>query len=364
MPDIISEEFLRYSRQMVLPQVGELGQTKLKAARILCVGAGGLGAPVLLYLAAAGVGTIGIADADTVDVTNLQRQILYQLQHIGQGKVHSAVTMLQALNPQLNYHEYAEAVTLPNAHDLLQDYDIIVDASDNFKTRYLLNDVCCALNKPLVQASVQQFQGQCSVFCVPGGPCYRCLFPEVPSAAIPNCAEAGVLGVVPGILGGIQATEVLKLILGIGESLIGRVLTFDALALKFNEFKLQAATDCMCVTDRGRITKVLAATETNHDLEELSVSAFKTTLQQTPDTILLDVREASEYMIGSIAGACHIPIGQLEQRLIELDLTKSIIVYCQQGIRSRAAAAILRAAGALKVYSLAGGYVRYHADSS
>lgn len=357
-----SDEHTRYSRHFNLPLVGPTGQQQLKAARVLCIGAGGLGCPVLLYLAAAGVGTLGIVDHDIVDLSNLQRQVLYTTQDIGQPKAIAAKTRLHALNPHCTVISHSVALTHDNALALIQDYDIVVDGTDNFAARYLINDACFHLQKPLVYAGIFQFEGQCSVFNVTNNPCYRCLYAAPPPPGLmPNCAEGGVLGVLPGILGTLQANEVLKLILGIGTPLVGRLLTVDALTLQFQEFAVQKNPDCCLCTHHQPFESLpyhAATTCAQQPLEmeqdTISVREFYALQQQQADFVLLDVREPYEHQ-GSNIGGILIPLAQLPACLDKLDKSKSYIVYCRVGERSHFAMTLMQAAGFNSVKNLAGG---------
>lgn len=362
------DELLRYSRHFSLPHVGVEGQQRLRDAKVLCIGAGGLGSPLLLYLAAAGVGTIGIVDNDVVDVTNLQRQVLYTTDNIGQKKVFSAKTKLQALNPHINVITHDEHLIADNALQIIRQYDIVADGTDNFATRYLVNDACYHLKKPNVYASIFQFEGQCSIFSAPNGPCYRCLYDSPPPAGlIPNCAEGGVFGVLPGLLGTLQATEVLKLILGIGDPLIGRLLTIDTLTMRFREFALQRNPDCRLCTHQQPF-----ATLPDHDIgvcqmntapatatvAAISVQELAELQKNHAKFILLDVREPYEYDICNLQGKL-IPIGELPQRLNELDKDSMIIAHCKGGGRSTRACLLLQEAGFSDVRNLTGGVVAW-----
>jgi molybdopterin/thiamine biosynthesis adenylyltransferase/rhodanese-related sulfurtransferase len=342
---LITEE--RYKRHILLPEVGVAGQQKLSSAKVVCIGAGGLGSPVLLYLAAAGVGTLGILDDDVVDVSNLQRQIIYREQDIGDKKVHCAKRHLSSMNSSLLIHTYEQRLTQQNAMSLLSDYDIVIDCTDNFASHYLINDACFHLKKPLVAASIYQFEGQCSVFLAPDGPCYRCLYPLIPDN-IPSCQEAGVLGVLPGLLGSIQATEVIKLILGIGQSLMGRLLTVNALTMQFHEFELKRNPEC-------HHQSLFYVQESCYmQIEEVTVSELLELQKQKIDLLVLDVREPSEYEADHMNGKL-IPLGQLSDRLDELDRDQLIIVHCKSGGRSSRAVAYLMGEGFKNVKNLKGG---------
>src|SRR5271163_4992529 len=323
LPKLSNEEIARYSRHPILPEVGMEGQQKLKAAKVLCVGTGGLGAPLALYLAAAGVGTIGLVDFDTVDASNLQRQIIHSTATVGKLKVDSAEIMLKGLNPFLNVVKHNVMLTSANALEIFKDYDVIADGTDNFQTRYLVNDACVLLDKPNAYGSIFRFEGQASVFGTKEGPCYRCLYPEPPPPGlVPSCAEGGVLGILPGLVGVIQATETIKLILGIGEPLIGRLLLYDALAMRFRELKLRKNPECPICGDHRTITKLIdyhqfcgvpspnqapAAQETKVNEGEIGVIELKEKLDRGDKFVLIDVREPHEYKICNIPGAKLIP---------------------------------------------------------
>lgn len=344
-----TEEIKRYSRHLILSEIGEAGQRKLKSAKVLVVGAGGLGCPVLQYLAAAGVGTIGIVDFDVVEESNLQRQVLYTAEDAGKQKAIVAKTKLAAQNPHIVLHSHAVALDSGNALELFSAYDIIVDGSDNFATRYLVNDACVILKKPLVFASIFKFEGQVSVFNYNNGPTYRCLYPEPPAPGdVPNCSEIGVIGVLPGIAGTLQANEVIKLITGIGELLSGKLLSFDALSMQFNIFRVKA------VAANQAISKLIDYEAFCRVVKEISAAELKQKLNASTDLQLVDVREPSEYNSKNIGGLL-IPIGTLEQNLHRLDREKEIVVHCASGVRSRKAAELLMKSGFEKVYSLKNG---------
>jgi len=361
-----NEELQRYNRHFSLPNVGVEGQQRLRAAKVLCVGAGGLGSPLLLYLAAAGIGTLGIIDDDVIDTSNLQRQILYATADVGQKKTLCAKTKLQALNPHINIVTYDERLTVVNALEIISKYDIIADGSDNFATRYLVNDACFHLKKPNVYASIFQFEGQCSIFSAPNGPCYRCLYDTPPPAGlVPNCAEGGVFGILPGLLGTLQATEVLKLILGIGDPLIGRLLTVDALTMRFGEFTLQRNPDCRLCTHQQPFTLnnnigvcQMNTTPSASSISAISVKELAELKKNNANFVLLDVREPYEYDICHINGKL-IPLGELPQRLTELDKNSSIIIHCRSGGRSATACMLLQAAGFKDVRNLTGGILAW-----
>lgn len=359
-----AEERLRYSRHLLLPEVGLEGQERLKSARVLCIGAGGLGSPAALYLAGAGVGTIGLVDFDRVELSNLHRQILHGTADVGRPKTESARDRIAAANPHVEVRVHTCRFESSNAEKILRDYDLVVDGSDNFATRYLTNDVAAFARKPSIYGSIFRFDGQVTVFAPHlGGPCYRCLFPEPPpSGAVPNCAEAGVLGVLPGVIGTLQATEALKLILGIGDPLLGRLLHFDALKMNFRQFNLQRDPACPVCGDSPSITAPIdyeqfcqgEDTFSPND-PEIDVHALRRKMTEGDSWILLDVREPFELEVARVEGATLIPLGQLPDRLAELDREKEILVMCHSGMRSQQAAEFLRAAGFARVASVAGG---------
>jgi len=363
LPKLSHEEILRYSRHLILPDVGLEGQRKLKAARVLLIGAGGLGSPAALYLAAAGVGTLGIVDFDVVDKTNLQRQILHGTDTVGVPKLESARRRVQDLNPNVQVELFETRLTSQNALDIIREFDVVADGTDNFPTRYLVNDACVLLGKPNVYGSIFRFEGQASVFYAKEGPCYRCLYAEPPPAGlVPSCAEGGVLGVLPGIIGSIQAMETIKFILGRGELLIGRLLLFDALRLKFRELKLERDPDCPVCGRNPTVTSLIdyeafcgVGAEPVYDGAEVTALDLKQELEAGKPILLLDVREPHEYEIASIEGARLIPLGELPERLRELDDHAEIVTHCHHGARSLKALEILRAAGFSKVRSLKGG---------
>jgi molybdopterin/thiamine biosynthesis adenylyltransferase/rhodanese-related sulfurtransferase len=348
----------RYQRHLQLPEVGEAGQEQLRAARVLVVGAGGLGCPILQYLAAAGVGTLGIADADTVADSNLQRQILYGPADVGQPKAATAARKLAQLNPLVNYEVHPTRADFGNVRELVNQYDVVVDGSDNFPTRYLLNDACVSLGKPLVSGAIYRFEGQVSVFNYQGGPTYRCLFPTPPGAAeVPDCNTTGVLGVLPGLIGCVQAAETLKVLLGLGEVLSGRLWVLDTLTmhprtLKFRRHEMQAAIN-LDTADRADYAELCQA-----PAPRLSPAALRRLLAETATPpLLLDVREPHEYAAGHLPGAVLLPLGELEARAPEIPADQPIVVYCQRGGRSARAAALLRGPlGHTEVQELAGGY--------
>ncbi len=360
------EEIRRYGRHLIMPEVGLEGQKKLKAARVLLIGAGGLGSPLALYLGAAGVGTIGIVDFDVVDYSNLQRQILHSTGDVGRPKLDSARERIHALNPHVDVETHDTALNSGNALEIFRGYDIIVDGTDNFPTRYLVNDACVLLNKPNVYGSIFRFEGQASVFHAAHGPCYRCLYGEPPPPGlVPSCAEGGVLGVLPGIIGTIQAAETIKVILGTGTSLIGRLLLFDALSMKFREVKLRKNPNCpICgdhptnreLIDYQQFCGITPEPEGTRELSpfEISVGDLKDSIDRGDDLLLLDVREPHEYEIANLDGYL-IPLNDLPARVNELDSSRTIVVYCHHGNRSGRAVAFLRQMGFKKVKNMVGG---------
>jgi molybdopterin/thiamine biosynthesis adenylyltransferase/rhodanese-related sulfurtransferase len=364
-----NDEILRYSRHLIMPEVGMEGQQKLKAARVLCIGAGGLGSPLALYLAAAGVGTLGIVDFDVVDFTNLQRQIIHSTADVGRKKLDSAAEKLQAINPFVNVKKIETRLSSENALELFREFDIVADGTDNFPTRYLVNDACVLTGKPNVYGSIFRFEGQASVFATEEGPCYRCLYPEPPPPGlVPSCAEGGVLGILPGLVGVMQATEVIKLILGAGEPLIGRLLLIDALGMKFRELKLRKNPDCPACGKHPTITKLIdynefcgirgeeKAVETG--IPEMQVEELKRRLDAGENLFVLDVREPHEYQICNIGGHL-IPLGDLPKRVNELDSSREIVAHCRSGVRSAKAVGFLQQAGFKKVHNLAGGILAW-----
>jgi len=362
-PRLSHEEILRYSRHLILPDVGIEGQRKLKAARVLLVGAGGLGSPAALYLAAAGVGTIGLVDFDVVDQTNLQRQIIHGTSTVGRPKLESATERIRELNPNVRVETFETRLTSENALDIIRDFAIVADGTDNFPTRYLVNDACVLLGKPNVYGSIFRFEGQASVFYAKEGPCYRCLYAEPPPPGlVPSCAEGGVLGVLPGIIGSIQAMEAIKLILGAGESLIGRLLLFDALKLQFRELKLQKDPDCPVCGTHPTVTELIdyqafcgIGAEPSYSGAEITAEELEAEWQKNPDLLVIDVRDPHEYQIVHIDGAVLIPLGELPTRLGEFDGHREIVTHCHHGARSLKALEILKGAGFSKVRSLRGG---------
>jgi len=353
----------RYARQTTLPELGEAGQAKLRAASVLVIGAGGLGSPASIYLAAAGVGRIGLVDFDRVDVTNLHRQILYGTSDVGRPKLEAARARLLDLNPEIAVTAHEARLSSENALEILRDYDVILDGTDNFATRYLVNDACVLLGKPNVYGSVFRFDGQVSVFSTPEGPCYRCLYPEPPPPGlVPSCAEGGVLGVLPGVIGTLQATEAVKLLSGIGESLAGRLLLFDALRMTFNTMKLRRRCDV-----HARITRLIdyeefcnPVTENERDITPAEVSRR---IAAGEDLVLIDVREPVEWNIGHIEGATHIPMNQVPQRLDEIPKDREVVMICRSGGRSgHVQDHLIRSAGYTRVKNLVGGMQRWARD--
>jgi len=386
LPKLSNEEISRYSRHLILPEVGMEGQLKLKAAKVLCVGTGGLGAPLALYLAAAGVGTLGLVDFDTVDASNLQRQIIHSTATVGKLKVDSAEIMLKGLNPFINVVKHNTMLTSANALEIFKDYDIIADGTDNFQTRYLVNDACVLLGKPNAYGSIFRFEGQASVFAAEDGPCYRCLYPDPPPPGlVPSCAEGGVLGILPGLVGVIQATEVIKLILGIGESLVGRLLLIDALGMNFRTLKLRKDPDCPVCGTHPTVTalidydqfcgiekpaavgplevvrdKAVGEAPMVDGIPQITVEELKRKIDAKDDFFLLDVREPHEIPIANL-GAPFIPVGELEKRIGEIAAQKDreVVIHCRSGARSQKAAIILKNAGFTHVENLAGGILAW-----
>jgi sulfur-carrier protein adenylyltransferase/sulfurtransferase len=366
---LTNDEILRYSRHLIMPEVGMAGQQKLKAARVLCIGAGGLGSPLTLYLAAAGVGTLGIVDFDVVDFTNLQRQIIHSTADVGRKKLDSAAEKLKAINPFINLKTFETRLSSENALELFREFDIVADGTDNFPTRYLVNDACVLTGKPNVYGSIFRFEGQASVFATEEGPCYRCLYPEPPPPGlVPSCAEGGVLGILPGLVGVMQATEVIKLILGQGEPLIGRLLLIDALGMKFRELKLRKNPDCPACGTHPTVTKLIDYNEfcgirgeekpVETGIPEMQVEELKRRLDAGEDLYVLDVREPHEYQICNIGGHL-IPLGDLPKRVNELDSSREIVAHCRSGVRSAKAVGFLQQAGFKKVHNLAGGILAW-----
>jgi adenylyltransferase/sulfurtransferase len=373
LPTLEHDEILRYSRHLIIPNVGMDGQRKLKAARVLLIGAGGLGSPLALYLAAAGVGTLGLVDFDVVDMTNLQRQVLHGTKDVGRPKLDSARDRILDVNPHVHVEGYETRLTSENALEILRDYDLVIDGTDNFPTRYLTNDACVLLGKPNVYGSIYRFEGQASVFATAEGPCYRCLFREPPPPGlVPSCAEGGVLGVLPGLIGTIQATEGIKLLLGIGEPLIGRLLLVDALALKFRTVKLRKDPSCpMCGTHEIRELidyeqfcgiDPTAAADGGAGVPEITPDELAVRLRRNDDFDLVDVREPYELDIARIDGARLVPLATLAASLSTLDSARDIVVMCRSGARSAKAVRQLQGAGFRRVWNLAGGILRWSDD--
>jgi len=369
-PALSKQEVLRYSRHLIMPEVGMDGQLKLKRAKVLMVGSGGLGAPLGLYLAAAGVGRLGIVDFDTVDFTNLQRQVVFGTSDVGRKKLEAARERLSNLNPEIRIDTFETRLTSDNALDILRDYDIVVDGTDNFPTRYLVNDACVLLGKPNVYGSIFRFEGQASIFGYPGGPCYRCLYPEPPPPGlVPSCAEGGVLGVLPGIVGCIQAMETIKLILGNGKPLVGRLLLFDALGMRFRELKLRKNPECPICGEHPTITKLIdyaefcgirgeEAPSQTVVVPEITATQLKQRLDRGDDIYILDVRETHEYQICNLNGNL-IPLGELPKRVSELDSSREIVAHCRSGKRSAEAVEFLTKAGFRKIWNLKGGILAW-----
>jgi sulfur-carrier protein adenylyltransferase/sulfurtransferase len=377
MSDILSaKELARYNRHIILPQVGLEGQEKLKQAKVLCIGTGGLGSPIALYLSAAGVGTLGLVDFDVVDDSNLQRQIVHSTADIGRPKVESARDKLLGINPFLEVVLHGEGITRENVRAMVKGYDVVVDGTDNFPTRYLVNDACVLEGKPLVYASIFQFEGQATVFNHKSGPCYRCLYPEPPPPGlVPSCSEGGVLGVLPGVIGVIQATEAVKIILDKGNTLSGRLLLYDALDMHFREVKLRRDPACPACGDNPSIGDVEAyeqfcglppteATEAEEVLkdDEISPKQLAAAMQADPELFLLDVREPFELEICRIDGAWDIPLGVLPLRFAEVPKDRDVVVHCRSGARSAQAVQFLQKQGYTRVKNLVGGILRWIDD--
>ncbi len=364
-----NDEVLRYSRHLIMPEVGMEGQLKLKAAKVLTIGAGGLGSPLAMYLAAAGVGTLGVVDFDVVDFTNLQRQIIHGTSDVGRKKLDSAAETLKEINPFVEVRKFETRLGSDNALELFRQFDIVVDGTDNFPTRYLVNDACVLTGKPNVYGSIFRFEGQASVLATPQGPCYRCWYPEPPPPGlVPSCAEGGVLGILPGLVGVIQATETVKLILGKGDSLIGRVLLVDALGMKFRELKLKKNPECPICGPHRTITQLIdyqqfcgirgEETPVTTTVPEMTVEELKRRLDAKEDLFVLDVREPHEYQICNLNGYL-LPLGDLPQRVHELDSSREIVAHCRSGVRSAKAVDFLRQAGFRKVHNLKGGILAW-----
>jgi molybdopterin/thiamine biosynthesis adenylyltransferase/rhodanese-related sulfurtransferase len=363
---LTQEEVSRYSRHLIMPEVGVEGQEKLKAAKVLLIGTGGLGAPVAMYLAAAGVGTIGLVDFDVVDVSNLQRQVIHGTKDIGKKKIDSAEETMRDINPLIQIIKHEVALTSANALEILKDYDIIADGTDNFPTRFLINDACVMLGKPNVYASIFRFEGQATIFAAEGGPCYRCLYPEPPPPGlVPSCAEGGVLGILPGVVGLLQATEVVKLILGAGEPLIGRLMLYDALAMKFRELKLRKNPECICATgdvkliDYEQFCGIPKQPEAPPMSAEISPKEVKALIDAKEDFVLIDVREVHEFQIGRIPTSTLIPLGDLPKKVAELDPNANYVLHCKMGGRSAKGCDVLRQAGFKNVRNMTGGILAW-----
>ena len=374
VPDLSQDEIRRYSRHLIMPEVGIDGQRRLKASSVLCIGAGGLGSPAAMYLAAAGVGRIGIVDFDVVDFSNLQRQLLHGTPDVGRTKLASAKDRLNSLNPHVEIDTYETALSSENALKLFEPYDVILDGTDNFPTRYLVNDACVISGKPNAYGSIFRFEGQASVFATKGGPCYRCLYPEPPPPGlVPSCAEGGVLGVLPGIVGVIQATETIKLMLGIGEPLIGRFLIYDALRMRFRELKLRRDPECPVCGDHPTVTKLIdyeqfcgmrpeppaQAATTSANEWEITAVELKKRMDAGDKLFVLDVREPNEYQINRISGSTLIPLGELPRRYQEIDRDQEIVALCKMGARSAKATDFLRSVGFSRVKNLRGGILEW-----
>ncbi|MDQ6968682.1 MAG: molybdopterin-synthase adenylyltransferase MoeB [Mariprofundaceae bacterium] len=377
MSDILSaEELARFNRHIILPQVGLEGQEKLKQARVLCVGTGGLGSPIALYLSAAGVGTMGLVDFDVVEDSNLQRQIVHSTADIGRPKIESARDTLLGINPYLNVELHGDGITRANVREIVAQYDIIVDGTDNFPTRYLVNDACVLEGKPLIYASIFQFEGQATVFNHKQGPCYRCLYPEPPPPGlVPSCAEGGVLGVLPGLIGVLQATEAVKIILDTGKSLSGRLLLYDAMDMRFREVKLRKDPSCPACGDHPSIGDVEAYEQfcglpPTEEVEKEEVLAdyditpkeLKGMMDANPDLYVLDVREPHEISICAIDGTKKIPLGDVAERYLEVPNDQEVVVHCKLGGRSAQAVEFLQSKGYTNVKNLAGGIIRWADD--
>ncbi len=373
LPQLTNDEVKRYSRHLIMPEVGVDGQRRLKGGSVLCIGAGGLGSPAAMYLAAAGVGRIGIVDFDVVDFSNLQRQIIHGTPDVGRSKLASAKDRLTAINPHIHVDTYETALSSANALELFEPYDVILDGTDNFPTRYLTNDACVLLGKPNAYGSIFRFEGQASVFSTKGGPCYRCLYPEPPPPGlVPSCAEGGVLGVLPGVIGVIQATEAIKLITGIGEPLIGRFLIYDALRMKFRELKLRKDADCPVCGTHPTVTRLIdyeqfcgihpaapEPTAMTSSATDITPVALKARLDRGDALQIIDVREPNEYQINRIPGSVLIPLGEIPRRYAELDPDSELVMQCKVGGRSAQAADFLRSVGFKKVLNLQGGILEW-----
>jgi adenylyltransferase/sulfurtransferase len=374
LPELSRDELIRFSRHLTLEEIGLQGQRRLKAARVLCVGAGGLGSPASMYLAAAGVGTIGLVDFDAVDATNLHRQLLYSVDDVGRTKLDAAAARLRGINPELTIHPHSVTLDASNALQLVSGYDVVIDGTDNFTARYLVNDACVMARKPNAWGSISRFEGQATVFSVENGPCYRCVHPEPPPPGlVPSCAEAGVLGVLPGIIGTIQATETIKLLLGIGEPLVGRFVIYDALRMRFRELKLARDPQCAVCGDSPTILELKAyegycAPEADRlkpgPVEsrpgaDMTVRELKERMDRGDAPVILDVREPHEQAICRIPGSILIPSKQLSDRLRELDPGREVVVHCRSGGRSSRAVALMRDKGFKNARNLSGGVIAW-----
>jgi adenylyltransferase/sulfurtransferase len=367
MAELTRDEILRYSRHLIMPEVGLRGQEKLKDARVLCIGTGGLGSPLGLYLAAAGVGTLGLVDFDVVDESNLHRQIIHGTSDVGKRKVLSAQETLADINPNVEVVVHEQRLTSENALDIMRDYDVVADGTDNFPTRYLVNDACVMLGRPNAYGSIFRFEGQASVFCHPDGPCYRCLYPEPPPPGlVPSCAEGGVLGILPGVVGLIQATEVIKLLLGVGETLVGRLVLYDALSMRFREMRVRKDPGCPVCGESPSVTELIdyeqfcgvpGLEEQQNVAAEFEIGApeLAARLEEGDDVFILDVRNPDEYAICRIDGSELIPLNELLEGVHQLDSARDIVVHCHTGIRSAQAVNFLRSIGFSKVKNLRGG---------
>ncbi|QLG44776.1 molybdopterin-synthase adenylyltransferase MoeB [Costertonia aggregata] len=373
-PNLSKEELKRYSRHVLLPEVGAEGQQKLKNASVLVVGLGGLGSPLAMYLAAAGIGTLGLVDFDTVDMTNLQRQTIHGTADVGRSKIESAFEKLHDINPEIVIVKHDEPLTTQNAMEIISGYDIVADGTDNFETRYLVNDACILLGKPNVYGSVYRFEGQASIFGATNGPCYRCLYPDPPApGVIPSCGEAGVLGVLPGVIGTIQATEVVKLILGKGSTLTGRLLLYDAFDMKFDELKLKPNPDCPMCGENPSITELLdyevfcnpvqkndtLKVDRNDVVNQITVKALSNLLHEDADFFLLDVREPFEHQICNISKAVLLPFNDIAMKISMIPKDKKVVVFCHRGGRSERVVKSLMRKGYTNVFNLMGGIDRY-----
>lgn len=362
-----ADDIRRYSRHLLLPEVGIAGQQRLKSSSVLVIGAGGLGSPVLLYLAAAGVGKIGVVDMDHIEVSNLQRQIIHRDGDVGVSKADSAKRAISALNPSIQVEVIKEALTSANAFNIARDYDVIIDGTDNFPTRYLVNDLCVLLGKPSVYGSILKFEGQASVFWAKAGACYRCLYPEPPpDGLVPNCAEGGVVGVLPGMIGTIQANEAIKLLLGVGEPLINRLLTLDALSMKFREFEIQKNPDCPVCGAHPTISELIdyqtfcGITPITDNVEVASINCKSLhDMIHRNETLVIDVRSEEERRICQITPSVHIPLAELPDRIVDIPPDKTIVIYCKSGIRGKKAVRLLNECGLTTARNLDGGILRW-----